>query len=216
MTKYISILALFFVSISAPLVMASDLDKAIHGLQQEWAVANYQTPKNKQDEVFDKLTSKAEAVVKSHPDAAEPLIWNAIIISSHAGATGGFGALGKAKRAKQLLEQAEKINPNALNGSIYTSLGSLYYHVPGWPVSFGDDDKAESLLKKALILNPDGIDPNYFYGDFLRDQGRYNESIIYLKKALNAPPRQNRPLADKGRKDEIQRVLKHVNNEMTG
>ena len=49
--------------------------------------------------------------------------------------------------------------------------GFPYYQVPGWPVGFGDDEKAEQLLKQALAINPTGIDPNFFYGDFLLDQG---------------------------------------------
>jgi tetratricopeptide (TPR) repeat protein len=214
MSKLISFLLLFATSIYMSSVMANSLDNSIHELQQQWAVANYETPENKQDEVFDQLTAKAESVVKAYPEDAEPLVWEAIIISSHAGATGGFGALGKAKKAKKLLEQAEKINPDALQGSIYTSLGSLYYNVPGWPIAFGNDEKAEALLKKALTMNPDGIDPNYFYGNFLLDQGRYSESMDYLQKALNAPPRPNRPLADKGRKIEIKRALQTVKEKI--
>ena len=35
-------------------------------------------------------------------------------------------------------------------GSAYTSLGTLYFKVPGWPVGFGDEEKAEELLRKAL------------------------------------------------------------------
>ena len=175
-------LALFSLGASADAV-----DDGIKALQQEWAIANYKTQKDKQDAAFEQLTAKAQSLVKQHPDRAEPLVWNAIIVSSHAGATGGLGALGKVKDARKLLEAAEKIDPNALDGSVYTSLGSLYYQVPGWPIGFGDDDKAEEYLRKALAANPNGIDPNYFYGDFLRDQGRYKEALAYLDKALKAP-----------------------------
>ena len=118
------------------------VSQAIGALQQQWAVANYETPKDQQDKAFGRLTGEAESVVQANPGRAEPLIWEAIIVSTHAGVSGGFGALAKAKRARKLLEQAEKIDPTALNGSAYTSLGSLYYKVPGWPVGFGNDDKA--------------------------------------------------------------------------
>ncbi len=116
---------------------------------------------------------------------------------------GGLGALGLVKEAKAKLEIALKQDPKALDGSAYTSLGSLYYQVPGWPVGFGDDEKAEQLLKQALAINPTGIDPNFFYGDFLLDQGRKAEAKGYLEKALNAPPRPGRELADQGRRIEI-------------
>ena len=71
--------------------------------------------------------------------------------------------------------------------SAYTSLGSLYYQVPGWPVGFGNKAKAEQLLKQALAINPNGIDPNFFYGDYLLEQGRKAEARQALDKALVMP-----------------------------
>jgi len=191
-------------------IYANNLDDAIHDLQKQWAIANYETAEDDLDKAFEALTVKAEQTVAQFPDKAEPLVWNAIIVSSDAGKNGGFGALGKVKKARKLLLEAEKINPDALSGSIYTSLGSLYYQVPGWPIGFGDDDEAEKYLQKALAINPDGIDPNYFYGDFLLDQGKSEEAIVYFNKALNAPARAARPLADKGRRGEIEAKLKTI------
>jgi len=193
---------------------ADSLNDDIMLLQHEWAKTNYKTAEDDQEAAFEKLTKQAAELVKKYPNKAEPLIWQAIITSSDAGATGGLSALGKVKDARKLLEAAEQIDPNALNGSIYTSLGSLYYQVPGWPLGFGDDDKAEAYLKKALSANPDGIDPNYFYGDYLRDQGRYGEALNYLNKALNAPDRADRPIADEGRRAEIQKALKETKGNL--
>lgn len=207
MTAALVIFGLNLLSLPA---IAGDLEDGIRALQHEWARANYKTAEDQQEAVFEKLTKQAEALVKQYPNAAEPLIWQAIITSSDAGATGGLSVLSKVKDARRLLEAAEQIDPNALNGSIYTSLGSLYYQVPGWPLSFGDDDAAEIYLKKALSANPNGIDQNYFYGDYLRDQGNYKEALNYLNKALNAPDRAGRPVADEGRRAEIRKALEET------
>lgn len=176
-------------------------------LQQRWAEVQYQTPEKARADAFEQLAGEAEQLVQRHADAAEPLIWQGIILSTWAGAKGGLGALALCKQARQSLEAAIKINPAALDGSAYTSLGSLYYQVPGWPVGFGDDDKAEELLKKALALAPDGIDANFFYGDYLMDQGRYGEAVTVLEHAAAAAPRPGRELADQGRQAEIQAKL---------
>ncbi len=192
----------------------SALEQGIQGLQSDWALARYRTPEAEQDAAFAALTRDAEALSAACPQRAEPLIWQAIIESTHAGVVGGFDALSKVKHARALLEQAERLDASALKGSIYTSLGSLYYQVPGWPLGFGDDEQAEALLQKALELNPEGMDPNYFYGDFLRDQGRYQEAARYLQKSLDAPPRPNRPLADAGRRDEASRALADVRTHL--
>ena len=98
-------------------------------------------------------------------------------------------------------------SPKALDGSAYTSLGSLYYQVPGWPIGFGDDKKARELIATALTLNPDGIDPNYFLGDFLYRQRDYDGARKALERALKAPPRPDRPLGDEGRRREIQELM---------
>jgi tetratricopeptide (TPR) repeat protein len=209
MKKYfVLFLALFT---SAQSLYAMTLDESIHDLQKGWAIANYETPEKDVEKIFKVLIEKAEVAVKQFPNRAEPLVWNAIIVSTDAGKTGGLSALGKVKKARDLLLQAEKINPEVLHGSIYTSLGSLHYQVPGWPIGFGDDDKAESYLKKALSLNPDGIDANYFYADFMLDQGNKKEAKDYFNKALKAPERPQRPLADRGRRAEIETKLKDLN-----
>ena len=149
----------------------------------------------------------------AYADRAEPEIWYGIIVASYAGAKGGLGALSLAKDAKQALERALALDPKALAGSAYTSLGSLYYQVPGWPIGFGDDKKARELLEVALTLNPDGIDPNFFYGDFLYRKGDYAGARKALDQALKAAPRPDRPLADEGRRKEVEELLVKVRDK---
>jgi len=173
-------------------------------IQQAWAKANYATTAgNPRIEAFDGLEKRAEAFTKQHPDRPEALIWEGIIESSFAGAKGGLGALGLCKEARGNLQAALKLDPTALDGAAYTSLGALYYKVPGFPLGFGDDDKARELLQQALKINPDGIDPNYFYADYLYEEGNYAEAMHYLDKAARAAPRPGRELADQGRQAEI-------------
>lgn len=186
----------------------------LQSLQDRWAEINYQVPKEQREKAFASLSEQAQKAVIAEPDAAELHIWNGIILSTYAGAKGGLGALGLVKEAKASLEQGLALDPKALAGSAYTSLGSLYYHVPGWPIGFGDDEKAEAMLKQALAINPDGIDPNYFYADYLARAKRYAEAKVALEKALQAPARPNRLSADAGRKQDIQALLSKVNAEL--
>jgi tetratricopeptide (TPR) repeat protein len=183
---------------------------AVADLQHGWARAYYEVPKDQKEGAFKDLAAKSHQLSVANPGRVEPMVWEAIILSSYAKFSGGLGALDKAKAARDLLERAEKADPNALNGSIYTSLGSLYYKVPRWPIGFGDKKKARLYLEKALQVNPDGIDPNYFYGDFLLEQGDYAKAREYLEKALAAPPRVGREDADQGRRAEIQQDLERA------
>lgn len=172
-------------------------------LQHQWAHINYELDDAEKEKAFVALINTAKSFVKAEPNNPELLIWQGIIQSSTAGAKGGLGALDYAKDARKSFEHAMRLDENALSGSAMTSLGVLYHKLPGWPISFGNDKKAEKLLKHALEINPDGIDPNYFYAEFLFDNGKYEQALKFAKKALDAPARADRPIADSGRKREI-------------
>jgi len=201
--KWLLLLTGIIVSFAA----LAGVDEDVRALQNEWAQIKYARPAGEQEKAFAELTRNADAVRARHPGRAEPQIWYGIIAGSYAGARGGLGALSLAKEAKKAFEQALELDAKALDGSAYTSLGSLYYQVPGWPIGFGDDAKARELLEKALALNPDGIDSNYFYGDFLYRKGDYLGARRALARALKAPPRAQRALADEGRRKEIEALL---------
>lgn len=184
------------------------MDMKIAELQSGWAHVKYEVKgEDAQLTGMEALATQAKGVTAAYPDRAEPLIWEAIILSSEAGIKGGMGALSLVKEAKTKLETAEQIDPTALDGSVNTSLGSLYYQVPGFPIGFGSNKKAKAYLEKALAMNPDGIDPNYFYGDFLVRQGEYAKARDVLNHALAAAPRPGREVADAGRREEISLLL---------
>lgn len=194
------------VTTAAPEV--SPVMEKVSALQNEWARIKYQVQGDDAKlKAFEKLEAEAAGVVKQFPGSAEPLIWQAIIVSTDAGISGGISALPKVKQAKKLLEASLQLDAKALDGSASTSLGSLYYQVPGWPLGFGDNKKAEQYLKAALRQNPDGIDPNFFYGDFLVQQKKYSDAVPVLEKALKAPDRPGREVADQGRRGEIRALL---------
>lgn len=189
-------------------------EKGIQYLQKEWAISNYELSGDAQKESFENLISEADHKLLAYPQSAELYIWRGIIKSTYAGVKGGLGALKYAKSAKFDLEKALDIDATALQGSAYTSLGTLYFNVPGWPIGFGDDEKAEELLKKALEINPNGIDPNYFYGQFLIGEKRYSEAKSYMTKALQAKPRTGRSLADAERREEIGVALSYIRKSL--
>ncbi|WP_269520754.1 hypothetical protein [Alteromonas sp. BMJM2] len=198
------------------LSMASSANEGLLAIQHEWAEINYSELEG--DDKVDALLAladKAESLVKLTPEGAESFIWLGIIQSTTAGAKGGLGALKYAKAAKKSFEKALRLDETALQGSAMTSLGVLYHKVPGWPIGFGSDKKAEMLLTKALSLNSDGIDPNFFYAEYLFDEREYDKAMKYLAKAQAAAPRPDRPLADKGRQKEVellkQKVLAKMN-----
>lgn len=200
-------LIILLAGMTAMPLWAQNLQTELAQIEQRWGQIQYRLPTQQREQAFEALATDAQALVIRYPEQAEPLIWRGIVVSSWAGARGGLGALELAKDARKSLEAALAIDPAALEGSAYTTLGSLYYKVPGWPLGFGDDEKARSYLQKALAINPEGIDPNYFFGDFLLDQNEPERARVYLEKVLAAPPRPGRELADEGRRLEAVQLM---------
>ncbi|KMM78474.1 MULTISPECIES: tetratricopeptide repeat protein [Pseudomonas] len=200
----------------SPSVWAIDTadEQRLAGIQEGWAYIQYEVPTEQRTAAFEKLATQTTAFTQERPSVAEAWIWSGIVTSSWAGAQGGLGALSKVKEAKVDLEKALALDPKALQGSAYTSLAALYDRVPGWPIGFGDANKAEQLLKQALQLNPTGIDSLYFWGDHLYRQKHYVEAKNALQRALLAAPRPGRETADTGRRKEIEVLLVDVNKKI--
>ena len=118
-----------------------------------------------------------------------------------------MSAMKYAKAARAALERAKALDAAALDGGIYASLGALYSKVPGGIIGFGDDELAAEYFEKALAVDADNIDNNFFYGEFLLDQGDYARARTVLEHALAAPPIVERPLFDSGRRAEIRDLL---------
>ncbi len=179
----------------------------VYPLIKRWAQINYHMQGDAQEKAFAQLASDADQLAMRQSNDAHVLTWQGIILASQARAKGGMGALGLAKQARAALEKSIEIDPRGDDGSAYVTLGTLYAKVPGWPVSFGDEEKAERLLKKAVEIRPQGIDTLYFYADFLHEQGRDAEALEYARRARKAPGRAGRDASDKGLREEIDRLL---------
>lgn len=174
-------------------------------VQHDWASANYVKKGKERKRAFEALVQQADELVAQYPDLAEAHVWAGIVYSTYAGEVSIFSAGKQVKRARSELGQALELDPGAMDGSAYTSMGALLFQIPGF--MGGDKEKAEELLRKGLEHNPEGIDANYFYGKFLLDQKRDEEARQYFMKAKQAAPRPSRPLADDGRQQEIAAAL---------
>lgn len=205
----------FIATLLAPL-LASALPAAAHAdmtgdvkaLNDGWAHIAYEVQgSSTQTKALDQLARQAATVVARYPGKAEPLLWQGIVTSEQANRANFFHKLGLATRARDLISKAYSIDPHAAHGGAAMSLGVLYFKVPGSPLAWGDDEKAARLLKQALAADPDGLDANYFYGDYLLDQGDKAGARAYLQKALRAPHDASRPVWDAGRRREVRALL---------
>lgn len=204
------------ISTSDVAAAAAATEDPLPAIQARWAEIRYQLPESERVKAFDALVNDIGRAQLRAPDDLRLQVWKGIVLASEAGAQGGLGALSLCKQARTEFEAVIAKDGRVLDGSAYTSLGSLYYQVPGWPLGFGDEDTARELLQQGLSIAPDGVDANYFWGDFLLDQEDYAGAVRAFQKALAAPPRPGRESADAGRRAEIEAGLAKAQEELRG
>lgn len=211
------IVAAFILCVSlVPVLRAQTVQpiQSLLDLQQRWAQVNYLSLEETKEQSFTELLKLAREFSQNEPQNDERLIWLGIVQSSTANVIGGLSALPLVKEAKANLELVIERNPQALSGRAYNNLAILYHKVPGWPIAFGSDKKAAKLFKYSMTLDPLSIDSNYFYAEFLFDEGEYQEAKMHLLTAQQAPARAGREIADKGRQDEIKALLLKVEKKL--
>jgi hypothetical protein len=183
-------------------------DDELLSIQREFDQASFgDLGGNRRKQAFEALVEHAADFSGRYPDRVEAVAWNGIVLSTYAGEVSALGAMKYARAAREALHRAEAIEPTALDGGVYASLGALYAKVPGGIVGFGDDELAAGYFVKALAVDEDNIDANYFYGEFLLEQEDFTNAARVLRRALDAPAVDSRPLFDSGRRAEIRALL---------
>jgi tetratricopeptide (TPR) repeat protein len=195
---------------------AENLNASLQNIESEWASIYYSTPKQKQEAAYRRLLDKTINLSKQFPGNAEPFIWEAIVMATNADNQNPVSALEAVHDARDLLLKAIEINPQAMNGSAYVTLGTLYYMTPKWPIAFGDDATAKEMLQTALKINPNGIDANYFYANYLLLNNELIEAEKYFKRAIAIPARAEQNFADTKLKEEAKLALKQAIEQKIG
>lgn len=208
--RFPALFATILLAVAAAPVTAAESSFAaeLAALQHEFDRASFQTTeKHARKAAFQALVEHATGLSARYRDHAEAVAWEGIVLSAFAGEVGAMSAMKYAKAARTALLEAERRQPECLEGGVLASLGALYSKVPGGFIGFGDDDLAAEYFAKAIAVDPDNIDSNFFYGEFLIDQGNYAEAVLVLNRALSAPAVAARPVFDNGRRREIKELL---------
>jgi tetratricopeptide (TPR) repeat protein len=187
-----------------------------NALNDEWEEIFYTLPANRQAERFKELLPRVRELQAKYPNRAEPLIIEAVTLCTLAAAEWSFSALTDIEKARDLLTKSVELDPKAMEAAAFIALGNLYYRLPGWPISFGDDDLARQYLETAVRIYPDEVDTNYFLGDYWLSEDEYEKALPYLEKADKAAVRPYHSLSDKHTKEETRKALEAARKHESG
>jgi hypothetical protein len=198
------------------IAQAASPEELIRPIRDRWAEIKYGFPEKERAAQYHALVLQARALAERHPYMAEPLVWEGIALAAEADAKGGPEAYWLARKAQDSLQESLKLDEKALSGSAYAGLAMLHARGLVWPFGFGSRNKAraERYFRKSLAIDPAGIDPNFFYGEYLFSLYRLNEARAYLELAMKAPSRPGRELADGGRREEILTLLIKIEKDL--
>lgn len=185
----------------------------LSALQQHWASARYQVSGDERKNQLKKLIDEADSFAKKYSDKPDGYLWAGVIRGSLAEAINGMGALSVVKESKTKLEKAIELDPKAEDSYAFGVLGLMYAKVPGWPIGFGDDKKAQELLKKGVEISPDGMNINYLYASYLFDKGDYKQAQTFIKKAEQATLPEPTDIWG-GRQKEIRELAEKIQKEL--
>ena len=189
-------------------LLPSKADEAVSAIENRWSEIRYaMKDSHEQLTALRDLRAKTQALMDQRPANAEALLWHAMTLLLEADTHHSVASLGLAKEARDLLEAAVQNDTGAATSMITTALGALYNEIHGWPIGFHDDGKARAHFAKALEANRDGMDANYFYGDYLVQQRKYRDALPYLEKALAVPVRPDHERYDAGLRTEVEEAL---------
>ncbi|MDF2177264.1 tetratricopeptide repeat protein [Aliiglaciecola sp. CAU 1673] len=116
---------------------------------------------------------------------AEPWLLLGMIYREQAQLNSGLSSLKKAKAAQLAMLRAVRLDENVQQGFGLVQLGLLYLDTPGWPLSFGDKDKALMLLQQAREHFPQSMAANFALGRYYFEQRDFDKSLTYLETAIN-------------------------------
>ena len=126
---------------------------------------------------------------KKFPENADGWTNRAIFLGIYGLEKGVLNALQLAPTIKKYCEKSRKINKTHYYSIATQVLGRMYFKLPPFPTSFGDEAKGEIYLKEVL-KNAPGLVNNYVYlAEIEFAKGHSKKSIQWLSKIEKIKPK---------------------------
>lgn len=152
----------------------------------EFMQAQLEANKERRLLLFKSCLATANRSIALNADDAVGLFWKAAAMGKMAEDSGILNALRMLRPMERILLRVISLDEKYENAGGHRALGRMYHQLPGFPLSFGSNQKALKHLKQAYELFPKDIITRAFYAEVLYDVGRKEEARKHADFVLAA------------------------------
>jgi len=149
--------------------------------------AQLERNKNRRIQLFKNCVAVADRALALNAQDVRGLFWKAAAMGKMAEDSGIVNALRMIRPMENLLLKVVALDEKYENAGAHRALGRIYHKLPGFPISFGSDQKALMHLKRAHELFPRDVITRAFYAELLYDVGRKEEARKHADFVLATP-----------------------------
>lgn len=153
----------------------------------EFMQAQLERDKNRRAQLFENCIAVADRALTLDANDVRGLFWKAAAMGKMAEDSGILNALRMLRPMESLLLKAVVLDEQYENAGAHRALGRMYHKLPGFPISFGSNQKALAHLKRAHELFPRDIITRAFYAELLYDTGKREEARRHADFVLATP-----------------------------
>lgn len=153
----------------------------------EFMQAQLERDKNRRAQLFEHCIAVADRALTLDANDVRGLFWKAAAMGKMAEDSGILNALRMLRPMENLLLKAVALDEQYENAGAHRALGRMYHKLPGFPISFGSNQKALAHLKRAHELFPRDIITRAFYAELLYDTGKREEARRHADFVLATP-----------------------------
>lgn len=129
----------------------------------------------------------AQELYARNPNDTSAIYFMSLNLLLYAQSKGVLDTLFSLQKVKQFAERAHAKDPKFLYNSPGIALGALYLFAPGFPVAFGDVDKAEAYLLEAVKNEPRNTTALTILGAVYAKKGETQKALEAFERVRKVP-----------------------------
>ncbi|WP_304905569.1 TRAP transporter TatT component family protein [Nitrosomonas sp.] len=153
----------------------------------KFMIAQLEMDKERRVQQFERCITIADQAIALNPNDVKGLFWKAVAMGKMAEDSGIVNAFRMLRPMEKMLLKVITLDEKYENAGAHRALGRMYHKLPGFPISFGSNQKALAHLKRAHELFPRDVITRAFYAEVLFDEGRKAEARRHADFVLAAP-----------------------------